>query len=166
MVIFFLVNFKMNCIKWKYTFFLLFWFYDNYRLQTRETHFGMTYSLWDGLKFIRWRFLKRWSKRSPATLQTNYITASISIDQFSNINYSIKSKILILSCLTQTALRATGCSATSPGPWAGDQNVGWSHHTVGRRRGSHRVHIQNVSRRSISHCENCDQLLSKCLYKI
>lgn len=54
-----------------------------------------------------------------------------------------------LKYLTQTVLRATGCSATSPGPWAGDQNVGWSRHT-GRETSSHtRVHpVQNLSSNS------------------
>lgn len=51
-------------------------------------------------------------------------------------DYNKTSKIFIWSCLTQTVLRATGCSATSPGPWAGDQNVGWSRHTE-RKQQSH-----------------------------
>lgn len=36
--------------------------------------------------------------------------------------------------LTRTVLRATGCFATSQGPWAGDQNVDWSHRTERKKK--------------------------------
>lgn len=38
-------------------------------------------------------------------------------------------KKLVSVILTRTVLKAAGCSATFPGPWAGDQNVDWSRHT-------------------------------------